>query len=86
MTNNKPHLFQKGNKGRPVGAKGKFKSPSKEKLAILLDHIVSDLTLNYDSLSIHQKIRLVTMFAKSFQQEDGIIEVGKIRFDFDKED
>ena len=73
-------MFKPGQGGRKRGSKNKL--PDAKAMAKLLDHIVSDLTLNYDKLTTAQKIRLVTMFAKSFQQEDGIIEVGKIRFDF----
>lgn len=75
-------MFKPGEGGRKRGSKNAL--PDAKAMAKLLDHIVSDLTLNYDSLSTQQKIRIMTMFAKSFQQEDGVIDITGISFDFGK--
>jgi len=79
MTNNKPHLFRKGNKGRPVGAVGK--KPDAKLMALLLDMCTENLIDKFDKLTLNQQIRLVSMFSKSFQ-DDNVIMLQDVSFEF----
>lgn len=74
--------------GRPKGAKGRL--PDKDSLCDLLDLITSDLTANYERLTISQKIRIVTSFSALYQDStlnelrEALTNVtsGVIKFDF----
>lgn len=78
-------MFKPGQGGRKRGSKNKM--PDAKAMAKLLDHIVQDMTVNYDKLTVHQKLRILTSFTRLFEQENNVIEIGdKIRFDFGKED
>ena len=72
-------MFQKGNqygKGRAVGSKQK--RPNRKTLVSLLELIVSDLHLNYSTLTATDKIRLLASFHKLYlddTEQDNVIKL-----------
>lgn len=76
-------MFQQGNtygNGRPLGAKNK--APKREDLINLLDAIVNDLTIDYDTLTKDDKINLLRVFRHLYaglRIENSIEEHGDIR-------
>lgn len=60
--------FEKGNTGRPKGAKGK--SPRKEDIIKLLDYITKDLNDNAHKLTFNQRIKILTTFRQLYIQDE----------------
>ncbi len=72
-------MFQKGNqygKGRAVGSKQK--RPNRKTLVSLLELIVSDLHLNYSTLTTTDKIRLLASFHRLYLDDNEQAEVVKV--------
>ena len=67
--------FTKGNKGRPVGAKGKL--PSRENLIKLLEYCKDDLIANRDKLTNKDKIALLNAFRNLYltTEENGSVQI-----------
>ena len=60
-------MFKQGNtfgKGRQLGSKNKL--ANREKTIELLDKIIEDLQLNYELLSIDDKLRLLSTFRQLY--------------------
>jgi hypothetical protein len=63
-------MFKQGNtfgKGRQLGSKNKL--ANREKTIELLDKIIEDLQLNYELLSIDDKLRLLSTFRQLYNYD-----------------
>lgn len=67
--------FTTGNKGRPIGAKGKL--PSRENLIKLLEYCKDDLIANRDKLTNKDKIALLNAFRNLYlnAEENGSVQI-----------
>lgn len=75
--------------GRPKGSKQRL--PDREQLCELLDRITADLVNNYDSLTMNQRIRILSHFGSLYNDsaltdlQEALAELSKgsvITFDF----
>ena len=57
--------FKQGNSGRPLGSKQK--QPKRDELIKLCEYILSDLYENKESLTINDKLRILTIYKGLFE-------------------